>query len=118
MVAAQQFQVDPGKLVESLQQLTVGLNRLTSLGELRVGFKQQAAHTTFGEASIEIKEGAMLFALMAGALGPSAGQEPFQQRGVNKVGRQLEGTQEAGFALAQSQGGKAPNLALTTHIYT
>jgi hypothetical protein len=54
---------------------------------------------------------------MAGALGPSAGQETFQQGGVNEVRGQLEGAQEMGFALAQSQGGKALDFGLTTHIY-
>ena len=59
----------------------------------------------------------MFVALMAGALGAPAGQKPFQQGGVNKVRRQLEGAQEVSFALAQRQGGEALDLALTTHIY-
>jgi hypothetical protein len=54
---------------------------------------------------------------MAGALGAPAGQEPFQQGGVNKVGRRLEGAQEVSFALAQRQGGETLDLALTTHMY-
>jgi hypothetical protein len=54
---------------------------------------------------------------MAGALGAPAGQEPFQQGGVNEVRRQLEGAEELSFALAQRQGGKVLDLALTTHIY-
>jgi hypothetical protein len=84
MIATQQFQIDPGKLIESLQQLAVSLNRLTSLGNLGVGFKQQAAHAAFWKSSIE-KKRAVLLALMTGAIGASASHEPFQQRGVNKV---------------------------------
>ena len=94
-------------MVEGFEQLAVGLDRLAGLGDLSVGFEQQAAHAAFGEAAIEVEEGAVLLALMAGALGPPAGQEPFQQGGVNEVRRQLEGPQEVGFALAQSQGGEA-----------
>jgi hypothetical protein len=56
-------------------------------------------------------------ALMAGALGAPAGQEPFQQGGVNEVRRQLERAEEVSFALAQSQGGEALDLALTTYMY-
>ena len=59
----------------------------------------------------------MLVALMAGTFGASAGQESFQQGGMDEVGRQLEGTQEAGFTLAQRQCGKALDFALTTHIH-
>ena len=54
---------------------------------------------------------------MAGTLGASARQEPFQERGVNEVRGQLEGAKKVGFALAQGQGGEAPHFALTTHIY-
>jgi hypothetical protein len=117
LVAPQQFQIDPGELVEGFKQVAVGLDRLAGLGDLSVGFEQQAAHATFGEATVEVEEGAVFAALMAGALGAPAGQEPFQQGGVNEVWRQLEGPQEVGFALAQSQGGEALDFALTTHIY-
>jgi len=98
--------------------LAVGLDRLAGLGDLSVGFEQQAAHATFGQAAVEVEEGAVLVALMTGALGAPAGQEPFQQGGVNEVGRQLEGAQQAvSFALAQSQGGEARDWALTVYIY-
>jgi hypothetical protein len=116
LVAPQQFQIDPGELVEGFEQVAVGLDRLAGLDDLSVGFEQQAAHATFGEAAVEVEEGAVFVALMAGALGAPAGQEPFQQGGVNEVRRQLEGSQEVSFALAQSQGGEALDLALTTHM--
>jgi hypothetical protein len=90
---------------------------LAGLGDLSVGFEQQAAHATFGQAAVEVEEGAVLVALMTGALGAPAGQEPFQQGGVNEVGRQLEGAQAVSFALAQSQGGEARDWALTVYIY-
>jgi len=104
-------------LVESCEHLAVGLDRLAGLGDLSVGFEQQAAHATFGQAAVEVEEGAVLVALMTGALGAPAGQEPFQQGGVNEVGRQLEGAQAVSFALAQSQGGEARDWALTVYIY-
>jgi len=117
LVAPQQFQIDPGELVEGFEHLAVGLNRLAGLGDLGVGLEQQTAHAAFSEAAIEIEEGAVLLALMAGAFGAPAGQKPFQQGGVNEVRWQLEGPPEVGFALAQSQGGEAFDFALTTHIY-
>jgi hypothetical protein len=104
-------------LVEGFEHLAVGLDRLAGLGDLSVGFEQQAAHATFGEAAVKVEEGAVFVALMAGALRASAGQEPFQQGSVNKVWRQFKGPQEVSFALAQSQSGEALDLALTTHIY-
>jgi len=35
------------------EKLAVSLDRLASLGELSVGFEQQAAHATLGKAAIE-----------------------------------------------------------------
>jgi hypothetical protein len=117
LIAPQQFPIDPRELVEGFEHLAVGLDRLAGLGDLSVGFEQQAAPATFGEAAVEVEEGAVFGALMTGALGAPAGQEPFQQGGVNEVGRQLEGPQEVSFALAQSQGGEALDGTLTTPIY-
>ena len=91
--------------------------RLAGLGDLGVGFEQQAAHAALGQAALEVEEGAVLLALMAGTLGASASQEPFQERGVDEVRGQREGAQEVGLALAQGQGGEALPFALTTRIY-
>jgi hypothetical protein len=104
-VAPQQFQIDPGELVERFEQLAVSLDRRTGLGNLGVGLEQQAAHAAFGQAAVEVEEGAVFVALMARALGPATGQEPFEQGGVDEVRWQLEGTQELSLALAQGQGG-------------
>jgi len=54
----------------------------------------------------------VLLTLMTGALGASAGQEAFQQGGVNEVRGQLDGAQEMGFALAQREGGETLDFGL------
>jgi hypothetical protein len=41
------------------------------------------------------------------AIGAAALEEAFQKGGVDEVGRQCEGLEQAGLALAQGQGGEA-----------
>jgi hypothetical protein len=104
---AQQFPVNPGDLVQGLQKLLVSLDPLAGLEDLGLALEQESSHLAFGQTAAQIKEGAMLWSLAAMAVGAATLEEAFQKGGVEEVGGQFEGLEQADFALAQGQGGEA-----------
>ena len=58
----------------------------------------------------------MLFALLAVAIGTATFKESFQERGMNRLGRNAEGAQQMSLALAQGQSGKVFKLILTHYM--
>jgi hypothetical protein len=94
-------------LVQGLQKLLVSLDTVAGLEDLGRALEQESSHLAFGQTAAQIKEGAMLLALAAMAIGAAALEEAFQKGGMDEVGRQFERLEQAGFALAQSQGGEA-----------
>ena len=73
----------------------------------------------FGKAAVEIEEGAVLGATrVAVAVGFAAFKQAFQEGGVEEVRQRFEGTEQMGFAVAQSQGGGTFERECPTHIYT
>jgi hypothetical protein len=77
------------------------------LEDLGLPFEQERSHLALCQTAAQIKEGAMFLALAATAIGTAALEEAFQKGGMNEVGGQFEGLEQAGFALAQRQGGEA-----------
>ena len=57
----------------------------------------------------------MLLTLPAVAVGAATFEKALQKGGVNRIGRESEGAQEMGLALAQGEGGEALEFFLT-HI--
>src|SRR3974390_1533725 len=58
----------------------------------------------------------MLFALLVVAIGTATFKESFQERGMNRLGRNAEGAQQMSLALAQGQSGKVFKLILTHYM--
>jgi hypothetical protein len=114
--AAEQFPVDPGKLVQAFQELLVGLHPATALKDLGLVFEQEGSHLTFGQAAAQVEEGAVFLALMAMAIGVATFEEAFQEGGMDGIGREGEGAQEVSFALAQGEGGEALEFVLTHNM--
>jgi hypothetical protein len=78
-------------LIEHLLRLGISVHTLSGLVDLVLGFKQERLHSAFGEAAIEIKEGAVLGTLVvASAFGFAAFEESLNQGGVQDLWRKLE----------------------------
>ena len=117
--AAEQFVIDLADFIQELLCLGVGGQALAGLVDLILGFEQERLDLSFGKAAVEIEEGTVFGATgVAVAVGFTAFEEAFEQRGVKEVGRRFEGTQEMSLALAQSQSRGAFECACPTHIYT
>jgi len=58
----------------------------------------------------------VFIALLAMTVGAAAFEETLLEGGMQEVGGQLEGVEQAGLALAQGEGGEALEVLLT-HIY-
>jgi hypothetical protein len=102
-------------LVQGLECFVVSLDAAAGLEDLGFSFKQDGAHLSFGQTAAQVKEGAMLFPLAAMAVSTATFEETLQEGGTDQVRGQLEGLEEVGLALAQSQSGKALEFSLT-HI--
>jgi hypothetical protein len=110
--------VDLAEVIECFLDLRVSGEALARLLDLLWGFEQERLHLPFGEAAVEIKEGAVLGAVsMAMALGFATLHIPLDQGSVEDFCGELKGAQQAGLALAQSQGGSAGEILNPTHMY-
>jgi hypothetical protein len=89
-----------------LEHLLVRLDAVARLENLPFAFEQEGPHLALGQAAAQVEEGAVFFALAAMAIGAAAFEETFQEGGVDEIRGQLAGLEQAGLALAQSQGGK------------
>ena len=107
---AEQFPVNPGELVEAVQELLVGLDTVARLEDLGRLFEQQGSHLPFGQAATKIEEGAVFLARSAVTIGPATFEKALQKGGVDGVGREGESVQEMSFALTQSEGREASEL--------
>jgi len=98
--------------------LGVGSQAFAGLVDLGFGLEQKGLDVTFGEAAVEVKEGAVLWSLgMAAALGLATFEEAFEQGSMEQIRGQVKAAQKMGFALAKRQGGSAVEAAYPTHIY-
>jgi hypothetical protein len=87
LTAAEQFVIDLADLVEHLKHLGISGHAEPGLVDLVGGFKQERLHLAFGEATVQIIEGAVLgTASMAMAIGFAALEESLDQGGVEEVG--------------------------------
>lgn len=102
---AEEFPVNPGDLLQVRQKLLVVLHALAALGDLGGLLELEGTHLTLGQTSAEVKEGAVLVALLAMTVGAATLEEALLEGGVQEVGGELGGLEEPGFALPQSQGG-------------
>jgi hypothetical protein len=104
VAAAKQFPIDPGKLLQALQELSVRLDAAPGLDDLGLFLEQQSAHLALGQTSAQIKKGAMFFALAAMTIGAAAFEEAFEEGGMDRLGGHFEGLEEMGLTLAEGQG--------------
>src|SRR5208282_102216 len=116
VASAQQLPIDLGKLIQARQRLLVSFDTAAGLADLWFAFEQQSAHLSPGQAAAQIEERAVPFPLAAVAIGPAAFEEALQEGGVDGVGRQPEGLEQAGLALAQGQGGEASEFCITHNM--
>jgi hypothetical protein len=116
IAAAEQFPVNPGELVEALQELLVGLDAVAGLLDLRLLFEQQGSHLPFGQAAAQIEEGAVFLAGSAVAIGAATLEKALQEGGAKGIGWEGQRAQEMGFALTQGKGREAFELCLTHSI--
>jgi hypothetical protein len=108
LATTEQFVIDLTYLIKQLLRLGKGIDALARLVNLVLRFKQERLHLPFGEAAIEIKEGAMLGAIrMATTTGFATFEIALNHGGVENFGGKLEGAQQMSFALAQNQSGLA-----------
>jgi hypothetical protein len=105
--AAEEFPIDPGEFLQLGQKLLVVLHALTALGDLGGLLELEGTHLTLGQTPAQVKEGAVLVALLAMTVGAATFKETLLKGGVQEVGGQLGGLKEPGFALPQSQSGEA-----------
>jgi hypothetical protein len=93
--------IDLTEPIQHLQGLGVSGHPVTRLLDFVWGFEQQRLHLPFGEAAVEIKEGAVLGAAMATvAIGLAILEESLDQRSMQEVGREFKGAQQMSLALA------------------
>ena len=84
---------------------------MARLRDLLGRFEQQAAHAALGKTAVEIIKGAMLVALMAGALGTPAGEETLGKGTTDNRRASLpELLEQPCLSLAQHQGGEFSNF--------
>jgi hypothetical protein len=111
--------VNLADFIEALLHLGVSRQALAGLVDLGGRLEQERLHLPFGEAAIEIIKGAVLtgWVRVAVAVGLATLHEALDQGRVEDLPRQFKGAQEAGLALAQSQGGSVSEVLYPTHIY-
>jgi hypothetical protein len=73
-------------LVEAFQELLVSLDSVAGLEDLGLLFEQQSSHLSFGQATAQIKEGAVFVARSAMAIGAATFEKALQKGGVKGVG--------------------------------
>jgi hypothetical protein len=95
-------------LVERLLDLGVSGHAVPGLLDLIGGFEEQGLHPAFGEATVEVKERAVLLPwALAATVALAALHESLDQGGMEDFGREAERAQETSLALAQCEGGNA-----------
>ena len=102
--------IDLADFIEPLLHLGVSGHTLAGLVELGCGFEQERLHLAFGEAAVQIIEGAVFGAGggVAVAVGFAACEETLDEGGVEELWGELKGAQQMRLALAQGEGGSAP----------
>jgi hypothetical protein len=111
--------VNLADFIESLLHLGVSRHTLAGLVDLGRRLEQERLHLAFGEAAIEIIEGAVfgVWVSVAVTVGLATLHETLDQGRVEDLRRELEGTQEMNLAVAQSECGGAFEWLYPTHIY-
>jgi hypothetical protein len=85
---------------------------------LILGFEQEFIDFTDGQTLDQVMKGAVFWTAVATvALGFAAGGITLDDRSAEEVGRNIQLAQQEAFALAQSQGGGAPEIKYPSHIY-
>ena len=108
--------IDLTDLIQHLHHLPISGHTLTCLVDLVWGLEQQRLHLPFGEAAVEIKEGAVLgAATVTVAVGFATFEKSLDQRSMQEMGREFKGTQQMSLAMAQGQGGRAFERLHPTH---
>ena len=93
--------IDLTDLIQRLQHPRISGHTLTRLVDLVRGFQQQRLDLAFGEAPVEIKEGAVpAAAAVAVAIGFATFEEPLDQGSVQDLGREFKRAQQMSLALA------------------
>jgi hypothetical protein len=103
-------------LVQTIQELLESLNPVAGLEDLGGLFEQQSSHLAFGQATAQIKKGAVFLARSAMAIGAATFEKALQKGGVQGVGRKGEGAQEMSFTLTQGEGRETFEACLTHTI--
>ena len=103
--AAKQYVIDLADFIEGLLDLGVRSHAFSSLLDLDLGLEQKGLKPAFGKAAVEVKEGAVLWAIcMAATVGLATFDGTFDQGSMHEMGWEVKGAQEMSFALAKSQG--------------
>ena len=110
--------IDLADLIEHLLDLGIGGHTLPGLSNLAGRLQQERLHLAFGEAAVEIKEGAVFgTAGVAVTIGFATFEKALDQGGVEHLRSQFKGGQQMRLALAQGQRRGAFERLYPTHTY-